>query len=70
MLAWGDVGCFLTEEENYAKVFYIKIKKEEYKDKIVELLKNAKWKEIYPMTAVPNLLQWQVYKYIKDTFYI
>ena len=66
MLAWGNVGCFLSEDENYAKTFYIKIKKEEYRDKVVKLLREAKWQEIYPMIAVLNLLQWQVYKYIQD----
>ena len=76
MLAWGtatngrNIGCFLSEDESYAKTFYIKIHKQEYKDKIVQLLKDVKWQEIYPMTAVPNLLQWQVYKYIEDNFSI
>jgi hypothetical protein len=27
---------------------------------------DADWKDLYPMTNVPNLLQWQVYKYILD----
>ena len=72
MLAWGNatngrnIGCFLSEDENYAKTFYIKIKKEEYRDKVVKLLREVKWQEIYPMIAVFNLLQWQVYKYIND----
>lgn len=70
MSAWGNIGCFLSEDEGYAKTFYIKIHKQEYKDKIIQLLKDAKWQEIYPMTAVPNLLQWQVYKYIEDNFSI
>ena len=66
MLAWGNIGCFLSDDEDYAKTFYIKIKDKDNYDKIYNLLKNAKWKEIYPMTAVPNLLQWQVYKYLKE----
>jgi len=66
--AWGSVGLILSKDDNYAKTFYIKIKKEEYKDKIVKLLKEVKWGEVYPMTAVPNLLQWQVYKYIEDRY--
>ena len=72
ILAWGtatnkrDIGCLLDESENYAKTFYIKIKDLENYDKIYNLIKNAKWQEIYPMTATPNLLQWQVYKYLKE----
>ena len=67
ILAWGDVGRILTKEESYAKIFYIKIKDKDNYDEIYNLIKNAKWRELYPMTAVPNLLQWQVYKYIKNT---
>ena len=72
ILAWGtatgnrDIGCFLSENENYAKTFYIKIKDINNYNKIYNLLKNAKWQELYPMIATPNLLQWQVYKYIND----
>ena len=72
ILAWGiatnkrDIGCLLDESENYAKTFYIKIKDLEKYDKIYNLIKNAKWQEVYPMTATPNLLQWQVYKYLKE----
>jgi hypothetical protein len=63
----GGYGRFLTEDDKqYAKEFFIKIHNQKYKDKIIKLLQEAKWKEIYQMTAVPNLLQWQVYKYIND----
>ena len=72
ILAWGtatnkrDIGCLLNESENYAKTFYIKIKDIKNYDKIYDLIKNANWRELYPMTATPNLLQWQVYKYLKE----
>ena len=64
--AWGAIGKICSDDENYAKTFYIKIKDELNFDKIYNLIKNAKWRELYPMTATPNLLQWQVYKYIKE----
>ena len=64
--AWGASLGDLCKEGDYAKTFYIKIKdKIKYND-IYNLIVNAKWKEIYPMTATPNLLQWQVYKYLKE----
>lgn len=72
ILAWGTasnnrkLGRFLDKDEDYAKTFYIKIKNEKHKTKIIELLKTANWEELYPMTATPNLLQWQVYKYINE----
>ena len=30
------------------------------------LLLSADWCKLYKMTGTPNLLQWQVYKYVKD----
>jgi predicted RNA methylase len=64
--AWGNIGKELEYEGQYVKEFYIKIHKTELKDKILGLIRNAKWNELYPMTAVPNLLQWQVYKYVLE----
>ena len=65
--AWGGgIGKVLNFEGQYVKEFYIKIKKIELRDKIMNLIKFAKWEEIYPMTAVPNLLHWQVYKYVEE----
>jgi len=64
--AWGAIGKELEFEGQYVKEFYIKVKKEEYKNEIIDLIKKAKWEDIYPMTAVPNLLHWQVHKYVED----
>ena len=64
--AWGSSLGDLCKEGDYVKTFYIKIKdKIKYND-IYNLIVSAKWKEIYPMTATPNLLQWQIYKYLKE----
>lgn len=61
--AWGAVGkeCSLGD---YAKTFFIKIKQN--KEYYMGLIRSADWKSLYPMTNTPNLLQWQVYKYIED----
>lgn len=66
--AWGSVGKEITSPNNrqYAKEFYIKIYNQQLKDKIMQLLKNVDWVNEYQMTATPNLLQWQVYKYLKE----
>lgn len=74
IMAWGggkktqgkQLGCEVDFEGQYAKEFCIKINNPTYKNRILEVIKNAKWTTIYPMTATPNLLQWQVYKYIKE----
>lgn len=64
---WGaSVGKQVDYPNQYAKEFCIKINNNKYIYKIRNTLLSAKWSEIYPMTATPNLLQWQVYKYLKE----
>lgn len=73
LLAWGTGenniklgGLLNNSNKKYAKEFFIIIHNKSLKDKIIDILKNVDWCEIYPMTATPNLLQWQVYKYLKE----
>lgn len=73
ILGWGTGlnnlplgGILSKEDKQYAKEFIIIIRNEHLKHKIIQLFKNTDWTKIYPMTATPNLLQWQVYKYIKE----
>jgi len=72
LLAWGTgknglkLGGIISGDKNYAKEFFIKVNNEKYKEKIIQLLTNVDWEKEYSMTATPNLLQWQVYKYLKD----
>ena len=63
---WGAIGKQVDYPNQYVKEFCIKINNIKLKDRIIELILNTKWAEIYPMTATPNLCQWQVYKYIKE----
>lgn len=65
--AWGaGIGKEVFTENEYALEYCIKIKNNTYKEKIIELIKNANWIEEYKMTATPNLLHWQIYKYLKE----
>lgn len=65
--AWGaSIGKEVMQDNHFAKEFYIKVINNTYKDEIINLIKNANWSKLYPMTATPNLVQWQVYKYIKE----
>ena len=65
--AWGDCGKVLEGEGKYCMEHFIKINNDKYKDKVINLIKNAKWDEIYPMLlASKKLNKWQIYKYIKE----
>lgn len=63
--AWGAVGkeCAVGQ---YAKTFCIKINKLNHFDYYKQLILEADWCSIYKMTGTPNLLQWQLYKYVKE----
>lgn len=64
---WGaSTGKQVEYPNQYVKEFCIKINNIKLKDKITDLILNTKWEDKYPMTATPNLLQWQVYKYLKE----
>ena len=63
--AWGDIGK-VCNDGDYAKTFFIKINDVNNFDYYKNLILNASWSKLYPMTNVPNLLQWQVYKYVMD----
>lgn len=67
--AWGNgnkIGKIVDFDGQYVKEFCIKINNIKYRNKIINLIKNVKWREIYPMTNASNLVLWQVYKYIKE----
>lgn len=64
--AWGaSIGKEIKHENQFAKEFYFVIHNDKLKNKILDVLQNADWCKEYPMTATPNLLQWQAYKYLK-----
>jgi hypothetical protein len=62
----ASIGKEITYEGQYAKEFYLYILNKNLKDKILNIIKFAKWKDLYPMTGSENINQWQIYKYIKD----
>ena len=64
--AWGSSIGAECKESEYAKTFFIKIKYIDNFEYYKNLILNAKWEEIYLMTNTPNLLQWQVYKYVLE----
>ena len=65
---FGSVGTEVFNNKKYVQELYIKILREDLKEEIIEIIRNANWKKIFPMTKSPRLKQWQVNKYIKDKF--
>jgi hypothetical protein len=63
---FGSIGKICEYDNQYCKIFYILINNDSLRNKIKETILNADWKGIYKMTNSPNLLHWQIYKYLKE----
>jgi hypothetical protein len=55
-----------SRERQFAKEFYIKINNVKYKNEVLKLMNGADWVKLYNLQPTYNLLQWQVYKYLKE----
>jgi hypothetical protein len=64
--AWGSVGKPILDGEHYAKEIYIKVNREDIKDKVISLIQGADWVSVYNMKGVYNLAQWHIVKLLKD----
>lgn len=64
--AYGTLGKVLNTPNTYVKEFCFIINNKKLKDKIINTISNVEWAKIYPQTCSPNLLQWQVIKYLKE----
>lgn len=62
----SNTGNIFNYPPNNININGIKIHNKIHEEKIIQTLKEAKWQEIYPITTTPNLLQWQIYKYLKE----
>jgi len=64
--AWGaSIGIECKEPKQYAQEFCFFIA-DEFKDRVINVLKTANWKELYKMTATPSLYQWQITKHLRN----
>ena len=73
IMGWGggigrtnQIGCEVEYEGQFSKELLIKINNDTYRDKVINLIKNADWMNMYNFTATPNLSHWMIYKYIKE----
>lgn len=64
----GIIGRIPKEVGQYAKEFYIKVHKEGFRGKVVELVESTDWENdvCNGISGQTNLAQWQVYKYLKE----
>lgn len=66
MSTFGAIGKEVTEIGTYCNESYLVIQNEEYRDKILHLMRNTDWKNLYPSITTPNIPNWKIYKYLKE----
>lgn len=65
--AWGSsIGVEIKQQGQYASENYIIVKNNKYKNDVIKAIKNVNWKDLYPSIAVPRLVQWKIYKYLRE----
>lgn len=65
--SWGAaIGKEIKYQGQFALENYLTIINRKHKKKVIEIMKNADWKTLYPNIATPRLGQWKIYKYLKE----
>lgn len=69
---WGQSAGKIIEDENktYAKEIAFWINDEKLREKVYSLFKNKNILDYFPQTSTPNIVKWQVVKFIKDNIEI
>jgi len=65
--AFGSVGKVCDYEGQYCQQTYITINNDSLRDEITSVIKNAKWKEMYGMTATPKIKHWMINKLLSNS---
>jgi hypothetical protein len=66
MCAWGNVGKEVDFVGQFAQEIYIKVNNQTYKAKVMQLMKNTDWKNLYPCISAPKIQTWKIYKYLRE----
>jgi len=64
--SWGDVGKRIEIQGKYAQEHYIIINNDKYRKKIIKVMKETDWKNLYPCISTPKIQTWKIYKYLKE----
>lgn len=62
----SGVGRFVEKDSELVNVNGVIVHNKELKSRVRQVFEDARWVEMYPMMSSPNLLQWQMYKHLKE----
>jgi predicted RNA methylase len=64
--AFGNIGTVCEYEYQYCQQIYFIIHNKKHKNKVLSIIQNTDWKNLYDMTATPKLKHWMINKYLKE----
>lgn len=66
IICYGNRMGDVVFDEEYSNCVGVVVKNKSLKFKVIEVLNTCKWREMYHNISTPNLLQWQIIKYLKE----
>lgn len=65
----SSCGKVAEIEGQYCQQTYITINNDDLRSEITSVIKNARWKEMYGMTATPKIKHWMINKLLSNSIY-
>lgn len=62
----ASIGKEVKEIGTFCQENYVIIKNNTHREKILELMKETDWKNLYPFISSPKIQTWKIYKYLKE----
>jgi len=62
----ASIGKEVSKIGTFCQENYVIIKNENYRERILEVMKNTDWKNLYPFISSPKIQTWKIYKYLKE----
>lgn len=67
MCTYGaSIGKEVYELGTYCQENYIIIHNDEYREQILDIMRNTDWKTLYPYISTPKIQTWKIYKHLKE----
>ena len=62
----ASIGKEVQEIGTFCQENYVIIKNETYRERILDVMKNTDWANLYPFISSPKIQTWKIYKYLKE----
>lgn len=62
----ASIGKEVKEIGTFCQENYVIIKNDTHRERILEVMRNTDWKNLYPFISSPKIQTWKIYKYLKE----